>query len=111
LVEDEQLLCDNNLKYQANLVSNNLLNCHVNPETTEHDHLICGVSEKLEDIKKDRQIQWSKEKGQTEKQLSTIHYTENQRSSNTNPTENWVCMQVLQMGTKFLIHIRNNANT
>jgi hypothetical protein len=42
LVEDEQLLCDNNLKYQANLVSNNLLNCHVNPETTEHDHLICG---------------------------------------------------------------------
>ena len=69
------------------------------------------VNEKLEDIKKDRQIQWSKEKGQTEKQLSTIHYTENQRSSNTNPTKYWVCTQVLQMGSKFLIHIRNNTNT
>jgi mRNA degradation ribonuclease J1/J2 len=69
------------------------------------------VNEKLEDIKKDRQIQWSKEKGQTEKQLSTIYYTENQRSSNTNPTKNWVWTQVLQMGCQFLVHIKNNTNT
>ena len=52
-----------------------------------------------------------RKKGQTEKQLSTIHYTENQRSSNTNPTKSWVCTQVLQMGSQFLIHIRNNINT
>jgi len=29
--------------------------------------------------------QWAKEKGQKDKQRSTKHYTENQRSSNTNP--------------------------
>ena len=29
--------------------------------------------------------QWPKEKGQKEKQRSTKHYTENKRSSNTNP--------------------------
>jgi len=42
LAEDEQLLCDKNLNYKAKLVSNNLWYCHANPETTEHDHLICG---------------------------------------------------------------------
>ena len=74
---------------------------------TSVDKRYIWVNEKLED----RQIQWPKEKGQTEIQLSTIHYTENQRSSNTNPTKSWVCTQVLQMGSQVLIHIRNNINT
>ena len=52
--------------------------------------------EKLEDIKgcnqkpqiEDEQtIQWSSEKAQKDKQRSTKYYTENQRSSNTNPTK------------------------
>jgi len=30
-------------------------------------------------------MQWPKEKGQKDKQWSTKHYTENSRSSNTNP--------------------------
>ena len=32
--------------------------------------------------------QWSKEKGQKDKQRSTKHYTENYRSNNMNPTKN-----------------------
>jgi len=38
--------------------------------------------------KKDRQ--WPNEKGQKDKQRSTKHYTENYRSSNTNPTKTGV---------------------
>jgi hypothetical protein len=39
-------------------------------------------------------IQWSKEKGQKAKQLSTNHYTEKERLSHRtpqNPEVNWIC--------------------
>ena len=36
-------------------------------------------------IEEEQTTQWPKEKGQKEKQRSTKHYTENKRSSNTNP--------------------------
>ena len=32
---------------------------------------------------------WTKETGQKDKQRSTKHHTENERSSNTNPTKSW----------------------
>ena len=37
---------------------------------------------------KDRQCNGQKEKGEKDKQQSTKHYTENQRSSKTNSTKN-----------------------
>jgi hypothetical protein len=39
-------------------------------------------------IEEGQTTQWPKEKGQKDKQRSTKHYTENLRSSNTNPTKN-----------------------
>ena len=37
-------------------------------------------------IEEGHTIQWPKEKGNKDKICSTKHYTENKRSSNTNPT-------------------------
>ena len=46
----------------------------------------------------------AEEKGQKDKQWSTKHYTENQWSSNTNPTTNQRWTRVLWKGKLFLLH-------
>jgi hypothetical protein len=45
-------------------------------------------------IEEEQTTQWPEEKVQKDKQRSTKHYTENLRSSNTNPTKNWGWTQV-----------------
>ena len=47
---------------------------------------------------KNRQHNGQMKKGQQDKQRSTNHYTQNQRSSNTNPTKNRGRTQVLRKG-------------
>jgi len=47
---------------------------------------------------------WLKSKGQKDKQRSTKHYTENARSSNSNPTTIPGLNQMLHKGKQFLFH-------
>jgi hypothetical protein len=60
-------------------------------------------------IAKRQTIQWptDKEKIRKDKQGSTDHYTENKRSSNTNPNKNvgGGRTQVLRKGKQFLLHL------
>ena len=58
---------------------------------------LCRMTKRLKVILRDNQnpyieevltTQWSKEKGQKDKQRSTKYYTENYRLNNMNPTKN-----------------------
>jgi len=67
----------------------------------------CG-QEEFEDTKEVVRICKWKDRphnGQKDKQRSTKHYTENLRSSNTNPTKNRGCTQLLWKGKQFLIYM------
>jgi hypothetical protein len=52
----------------------------------------------------DRQHNGQKKKVQTNKQRSTKHYAQNQRSRNTNHTKNLGWTHVLRKGKQFLLH-------
>jgi hypothetical protein len=52
----------------------------------------------------DRQHNGQKKKVQKNKQRSTKHYAQNQRSRNTNPTKNLGWTHVLRKGKQFLLH-------
>jgi hypothetical protein len=56
--------------------------------------------------KKDRQYNGQKKR---DKQLSTKHYTENQRSSNTNPTKNRGSTHVLRKVEQFLLQMWHSS--
>jgi len=50
-------------------------------------------------------MQWPKEKRQKQKQWSTKHYTEDEKSRNTNPTKTWGWTQLLRNSRYFLLHM------